>query len=102
MKQIYAFAIFITSTISALISLVDTRRNLVKLASTAKYSCQVNRFNPSRGGAIDCESINSIELVPGDLIELNDHLTMPCDCVLIQVILLIEKLLCNHIGTCYC
>jgi cation-transporting ATPase 13A2 len=83
-------AIFITSTLTAFISLFDTRRNMVKLASTAKYSCQVNRFNFSRS-IVDSENVNSIELVPGDLIEVSDQLTMPCDCVMIQVRSLLFK-----------
>jgi cation-transporting ATPase 13A3/4/5 len=56
---------------------------MVKLASTAKYGCQVNRFN-LKDSLIDCDNVNSVELVPGDLIEITDQLTMPCDCVVIQ------------------
>ncbi|KAL0481360.1 cation-transporting ATPase [Acrasis kona] len=77
---IYALAIFFISTTSAFISLFETRRNLIKLSSTAKYSCDVVRID--QAGLL--ETTNSITLVPGDIIEISDQLTMPCDCVVIS------------------
>jgi cation-transporting ATPase 13A2 len=75
---LYAAVIFISSAISALISLIETQRNLFNLRDMSKYSCGVTRYymnNPER--------VNSESLVPGDIIEIVDGMKLPCDILLV-------------------
>jgi cation-transporting ATPase 13A2 len=86
----YASAIFVISLVSNIISLVETRLNLAKLSKTAKYECSVNRLTPNGDGML-VETVSSEQLVPGDMIEIPDQFTMPCDCVLLQGIVIVNE-----------
>jgi cation-transporting ATPase 13A2 len=88
--QYYASAIFLISLISNIISLVETRRSMVKLSTTAKYVCSVNRLTPT-DDSMQTDTISSEELVPGDLIEIPDQFTMPCDCVVLQGTIIVNE-----------
>eukprot|EP01080_Neovahlkampfia_damariscottae_P001121 gene1121-10635_t len=76
---IFATALGITSLISISVSLYQTRSNLTKLREMSKNEVEVVRITNEKR-----ELIPSSELVPGDIIEVHDHLLMPCDAILIS------------------
>lgn len=57
---------------------------MVNLSTTARFICFVNRIS-MEGESKHIDNIESLRLVPGDLIQITDQLTLPCDCVLLQV-----------------
>mmetsp|Transcript_20060 Transcript_20060/g.33425 ORF Transcript_20060/g.33425 Transcript_20060/m.33425 type:complete len:1211 (-) Transcript_20060:355-3987(-) len=76
---IYAACIFFMSVISAVTTLVETRRNLVNLRDMAIHECEVHVL---RGHT--WKSCSSSELVPGDVVEVTDKLLCPCDMLLLN------------------
>jgi cation-transporting ATPase 13A2 len=90
---VYATAIIIASTISAILSLIETRANLKKLRSMAKFKCNVKRATkvPTISYKRDSQTIeftfktvDSSALVPGDIIQIEDGVILPCDIMLIS------------------
>lgn len=77
----YAGCIFIISIMSIINSLVETKRTSKNLADMSHFSCEVRVFR--EGFWI---TVNSNELVPGDVYEISDpSLTVfPCDSVLLS------------------
>jgi hypothetical protein len=67
---------------SALISLLSTRANLLKIRDMAQFACPV-RVLRRRAGEREQgrETVGSEELVPGDVIEIDDGMVLPCDAV---------------------
>jgi len=67
---------------SALISLLSTRANLIKIRDMAQFACPV-RVLRRRAGEREQgrETVGSEELVPGDVIEIDDGMVLPCDAV---------------------
>ena len=81
----YASVIVIITTISLIISVHETHRNLKQIQKMSKYSCNVNVYRRNENNEIIVKNISSIELVPGDLYEIpEDGLSMPCDTILIK------------------
>ena len=79
--QYYASCILILSVTSATTSLVDTLRNLKSIRKMALYSCSVKVM---RGGnENDLTEVDSSDLVPGDVIEIPEMTSMPCDLALL-------------------
>lgn len=77
----YATCILVISVISAVTSLVETLTNLKNVRTMAYYSCPVNVM---RGGDENNLVLKeSVELVPGDVIEIPENCAMPCDLVLL-------------------
>jgi cation-transporting ATPase 13A2 len=76
--QLYASAIIILTTISLITSLVETRSNLSSIRKMAYYETDVNVIREG-----NLQKVSSVELVPGDLIEIPNNSKMPCDAVLI-------------------
>jgi cation-transporting ATPase 13A2 len=76
---IYACALFFTSALAALVSLYQTRKNLIKLKEMSKNSCSVTRCN-----VFNQETISSEELVPGDVIDIPKDFVLPCDCIVLS------------------
>eukprot|EP01133_Synstelium_polycarpum_P011199 gene11199-13056_t len=76
---IYAGAILFIATVSAALTLRETRNNLIQLNTIARYTCQVNVL---RAGQF--ELISSEALAPGDVIELTNGLILPCDLTLLS------------------
>ncbi|KAL9656868.1 hypothetical protein ABK040_004402 [Willaertia magna] len=83
---IYAGAIAVISTLSALISLYETRENLLKLREMTSFHCGVNRLvnSSEKSTNLKTQRIDSTELVPGDLIEIDSDMTLPCDVILLH------------------
>jgi len=79
--QYYASCILVLSVTSATTSLVDTLRNLKSIRKMALYSCPVRVM---RGGnEMDLTEVDSSDLVPGDVIEIPEMTSMPCDLALL-------------------
>eukprot|EP01027_Heterolobosea_sp_BB2_P010226 GEZU01015029.1.p1 GENE.GEZU01015029.1~~GEZU01015029.1.p1 ORF type:complete len:1111 (+),score=339.90 GEZU01015029.1:130-3333(+) len=77
---VYAICIAVVATISALISLWETRRNLVSLRKMARYECDINVL---RNGTF--VNTKSSTLLPGEIVEVKgDDFVLPCDMVLLS------------------
>ncbi|KAF2071068.1 hypothetical protein CYY_007622 [Polysphondylium violaceum] len=74
----YAIAIFLIATISATLNLVEIRSNLLSLKKISYFSCMVDVL---RDGQV--QELESKDLVPGDIIQLRQNFTMPCDVILL-------------------
>ncbi|EFC43379.1 predicted protein, partial [Naegleria gruberi] len=79
---VYAVAIAVMSSISSIISMYETRTNMVKLKEMTTFNCGVNKL--SQHNSISKHRIDSTELLPGDLIEIENGMVIPCDCVLLH------------------
>ncbi len=77
---LYSAAIVIMAVISAVTSIVETRRNLLNVRRMAMYVCPVRVLR----GKSDFLDANSPELVPGDILEIPEARRMPCDCVMLS------------------
>ncbi|GAM23432.1 hypothetical protein SAMD00019534_066070 [Acytostelium subglobosum LB1] len=82
----YAVAIFIIATISSVLSLKEIRTNLLSLKHMSTYSCQVQVL---RDGNFDW--ISSNDLVPGDIVNVQQDTILPCD-----MALLVGQVICNE------
>lgn len=81
----FAVIILIITVGSALVTIIETRSNMVTLANMARSSCDITRLvldDSLQNWREDV--VNSKELVPGDLILVNSQLTMPCDAILLK------------------
>ncbi|KAI8150400.1 ATPase [Fennellomyces sp. T-0311] len=75
----YAFCIFLISAISIITTLIETKQTMKRMRDMSRFECSVRTF---RNGS--WRAISSTELVPGDLIDLADLHTVPCDAMLIS------------------
>ena len=82
----YAAAIVIITIISLVSSIVTTRRGIIALHNLAKKECQITvvRFGSP-------QVISSVELVPGDLVEITQQMDLPCDLCLISGGCIVEE-----------
>jgi cation-transporting P-type ATPase 13A2 len=80
--RLYAGCILIISITSAGQSLRDTVSNLKKIRKMAYYNCRVKVMR--EGDEDRLKEINSCELVPGDIIEIPENCSMPCDLALLS------------------
>jgi cation-transporting ATPase 13A2 len=79
--QYYAACILIISVTSAVTSLVDTLTNLKNIREMANYSCKVQAMRS--GNENNLSEYDSPVLVPGDVIEIPENCSMPCDLILL-------------------
>jgi cation-transporting ATPase 13A3/4/5 len=77
----YAGCILIISVTSAVTSLTETYKNVKKIREMAYYSCPVNVMRS--GDEKLLQKMESTELVPGDVIEIPEGSSMPCDLILL-------------------
>ena len=77
----YATCILIISVTSALTSLVETMKNLKNISKMANYSCPVKVMRS--GDENYLLEMESVDLVPGDVIEIPENCNMPCDLVML-------------------
>lgn len=76
----YASCIFIISFVSIINSLVETKATIKRLQQISTFSCEVRVWRNGFWNKIDSE-----ELVPGDVFEVDPSLTyLPCDALLIN------------------
>ena len=85
---LYASTIAIISIISALFSLFSTRRNLLNMQAMAQFTCKVTVVRRRSDSTANIASppqrlrVCSSQLVPGDVVIVDDHMVFPCDMVL--------------------
>lgn len=82
----YTVAIIIITVISLISSIVTTRRGEIALHYLAKKTCRVKVV---RNNSI--QEMESTDLVPGDLVEINSQMELPCDLVLISGGCIVEE-----------
>jgi cation-transporting ATPase 13A2 len=76
----YASCIFLISMISIINSLVETKSTIKRLQEISRFSCEIRVW---RNGF--WKQIDSIDLVPGDVFEVDPSLlVVPCDALLIN------------------
>ena len=76
----YASCILVISTGSVIISLFETLRNNEEVRRMALYNCQVLRKTLADSAI---STVDSRELVPGDLIIVPEGISLPCDLILL-------------------
>ena len=69
------------SVSSAVASLVETLTNLKSIKKMAHYTCNVKVMR--QGDEEVLKEVASDELVPGDVIEIPENCSMPCDLILL-------------------
>ena len=90
--KLYATVILFTSLFSLIYGTYETRKNLLNLQRMAKYSCEVNVKRINENNETKFVKINSRDLVPGDLFEVqNENFAMPCDCILLNGSVIINE-----------
>src|SRR5574343_82751 len=70
----YAASIVVITIISLVSSISTTRRGQIALHNLAKKTCRVKVFRKG-----NLENVESIDLVPGDLVEIDSQMELPCD-----------------------
>ncbi|EAR98775.2 E1-E2 ATPase family protein (macronuclear) [Tetrahymena thermophila SB210] len=94
----YASVIFFTSLLSAVVSLLETKNNYKKLKQMSFFETPVfvfreaaeyiepyeGQFKIERDIIKVKKQISSLELVPGDIIEIPDGQILPCDVILLN------------------
>ncbi|KAI9597974.1 hypothetical protein BDF19DRAFT_494043 [Syncephalis fuscata] len=74
----YAACIVIISAFSIGQTLIETRRNVNRMRDMARFACELRVFRDGQWLQLSSE-----ELVPGDLIDINDVQTYPADLILL-------------------
>jgi len=88
----YAVLIFLMAAGSMIAEIVVTRRNILNVKAMSAYQCSVNVLKEKEDNSSELKeeriaefvSMSSVDLVPGDIIEIPNGLKMPCDCVLLS------------------
>lgn len=99
----YAGVIVLTSTVSAIVDFRETKRNLTKLRDMAWMDEPVTVARPAQSAnglglhQGDADRMHfkpnqsSLSLVPGDIIELEPGMVLPCDAVLLSGRVLVQE-----------
>jgi cation-transporting P-type ATPase 13A2 len=77
--RIYASCIFVISTLSVSASLIETIQNNNSIRDMAKYTCSIDLLVKNQ----QLKTINSAELLPGDVVEIPEGKILPCDLILL-------------------
>jgi len=75
----YAICILVVSIGSITIGLYETLKNNEQVRLMSLYSCPVLRLEADQSKAL----VDSTELVPGDIIEVPEGKSLPCDLILL-------------------
>ena len=75
---LYAITIAIISIASAISTLIETKRNLIRLRDMSRYTCPIQVRREGKW-----QNVDSSELVPGDVFSLLNISNLPVDCVLL-------------------
>ncbi|EFA74589.1 P-type ATPase [Heterostelium album PN500] len=82
----YAGAILLIATVSSILSLKEIRSNLISLKEMSTYVCEIKVLREGQ-----FTTVQSSDLVPGDIIDIPTNLTLPCD-----MSLLTGQVICNE------
>ncbi|RKP10372.1 P-type ATPase-like protein [Thamnocephalis sphaerospora] len=75
----YAGCILLISAISIVQTLVETRQNINRMREMSRFVCDARVFRNGRW-----HDIASDDLVPGDLVDISEVQTYPCDMILLS------------------
>ena len=90
--EYFATIIVFSTLISLFTSTYDNRKTLILLYNVAKYSCLINVYRKNDKGIKKLKQISSIDLVPGDLIDVPEFNTIiPCDCLLLSGTVIVDE-----------
>ena len=93
------------SIISALFSLFSTRRNLLKVQEMAQFACDVTVLRRRPDAAPSSRPtrvrISSTQLVPGDVVEIEDNMILPCDLVICSGAAVVNEAMLTGESTCF-
>ncbi|KAK2962385.1 ion-transporting P-type ATPase [Blattamonas nauphoetae] len=76
----YAISILVTSIFSVFTNFMETRSNLKNIHEMSKMNIRVDADRENEGTI----NLDSTELAPGDIVYLENGLTVPCDIVLLS------------------
>lgn len=90
--EFFAALILALAIVSSIITLYETKKHLNNLQKMAFYECPIKVFRGiteslSREATIsenNKKEVSSLELVPGDVIEIPDNTILPCDLILLN------------------
>jgi len=80
--RLYASCIAVIAVLSCAQQLRDTISNLKNIKKMAYYNCRVKVMR--EGDETKLTEINSVDLVPGDIIEIPETCSTPCDIALLS------------------
>lgn len=94
----YASAVIVITIVSLLVEVVEVRRAQRRLQKMAKFVCDVNVLNttPSLSRSLKDRGprlvqMSSVSLVPGDVIQITQDMTLSCDVLLLQGSVLVNE-----------
>ena len=83
--EYFATIIVFSTLISLLTSAYDKQKTIILLHNISKYNCLIKVYRKNESGEKKKEEISSINLVPGDILEIpENNIIMPCDCLLLS------------------
>ena len=81
---VYASCIFIVSLIGVVVSIIENVQNNRKIRQMARYTCDVElRKSSIKGEKPQFKTVDSAELLPGDIIVIPQDKVLPCDLVIL-------------------
>jgi cation-transporting ATPase 13A2 len=76
---IFAGCIAFLATVSLITTLIETHSTLVRISEMARFECPVNVLQDGQW-----IRMSSASLVPGDVVDVEDEWTVPCDLALLD------------------
>lgn len=83
---IYAITILIMSVVSLVANLVQTRSTIKSVRELAHYECRIKVFRDHKW-----VETSSKELVPGDIAEISEDVSLPCDLLMLSGFSLVDE-----------
>ncbi|CAD8136104.1 unnamed protein product [Paramecium octaurelia] len=93
LEGFYQLAILqpIIALLTSLINYIILRRAMQQLKKKAENYQQISVFRQNISGKVESITINSIELVPGDVIQIFCNQILPCDCLILTGEVLVDE-----------
>ena len=79
----YSLCICVVSSAAIVSELVETTKNTNQIRHMARYSTPIR--------LTDTTTVDSAELVPGDVIEVPQAASMPCDCIVLTGTVIVNE-----------
>jgi cation-transporting ATPase 13A3/4/5 len=80
----YGISIILMLSVSIYGELITIYTNLRQLKEMAYYECKVNVRRRDSNGEISSQEISSVNLVPGDVMEVPEGTKLPCDAIMLE------------------
>lgn len=84
MYYVFAGCLLGLSILSLIIALYDTISNLKNIQKQAHYTCEVEVLRRDKDGQRNPRTLDSAQLVPGDIIKIPEQKVIPCDLILLS------------------